>query len=106
MVDERRYGKCPHALVSAEQLNTSSIADKKELLLRARYDNIATTGGKSAIKKAIEKRQKKIGQKEKKSRPFARERLPIGESSTFAKRAFSSAEGPFVNQPEKRRRVA
>jgi len=47
-----------------------SIAEKKELLTKARYEDIASTGGKRAVKKAIEKKQKKIGQKEKKSRPF------------------------------------
>lgn len=47
------------------------IADKKELLVRARYDALAQAGGKSAVKRAIEKKQKKISQKEKKSRPFA-----------------------------------
>jgi len=38
--------------------------------VRARYEAIAEEGGKRAVKKAIEKRQKKIGQKEKKSRPY------------------------------------
>ncbi|KII93750.1 hypothetical protein PLICRDRAFT_171465 [Plicaturopsis crispa FD-325 SS-3] len=47
-------------------------SDKKDLLVRARYEALAASGGKGAVKKAIEKKQKKIGQKEKKSRPFAR----------------------------------
>ena len=38
--------------------------------MRARYEALAAEGGKRAVKKAIEKRQKKIGQKEKKSRPY------------------------------------
>ena len=47
------------------------IADKKAVRVRARMDAIAAMGGKRAIKKAIEKKQRKMGQKEKKSRPFA-----------------------------------
>ncbi|KAF8550044.1 DUF947-domain-containing protein [Imleria badia] len=47
-------------------------SEKKELLAKARLDAIASVGGKRAVKKAIEKKQKKIGQKEKKMRPFSR----------------------------------
>ncbi|KAF9221624.1 DUF947-domain-containing protein [Gyrodon lividus] len=47
-------------------------SEKRELLTKARFDAIASVGGKLAVKKAIEKKQKKINQKEKKSRPFAR----------------------------------
>jgi ribosomal RNA-processing protein 36 len=47
-------------------------ADKRSLLTRARYDAIAAGGGKGAVKKAIEKKQKKIAGKEKRSRPFGR----------------------------------
>ena len=47
-----------------------AIAEKRELLVKARYDALAAEGGKRAVRKAIEKKQKKIGQKEKKSRPF------------------------------------
>ncbi|THH16826.1 hypothetical protein EW146_g3877 [Bondarzewia mesenterica] len=45
---------------------------KKDLLLKARYDAVAAEGGRGAVRKAIEKKQKKISQKETKSRPFAR----------------------------------
>ncbi|KAK0245374.1 hypothetical protein EDD85DRAFT_800725 [Armillaria nabsnona] len=51
-------------------------ADKKNLLTRARYDALAQSGGERAVKKAIEKKQKKIGQKEKKSRPFGKRSAP------------------------------
>ncbi|KAJ7783744.1 hypothetical protein DFH07DRAFT_788967 [Mycena maculata] len=68
-------------------------ADKKEFLVRARYDALAAEGGKRAVKKAIEKKQKKIGQKEKKSRPFAKGGL---------KRQSGDGEG---GRPEKRRRI-
>ncbi|KAJ8486760.1 hypothetical protein ONZ45_g14558 [Pleurotus djamor] len=43
---------------------------KKELLVKARYDALSSEGGRQAVKKAIEKKQRKLGQKEKKSRPF------------------------------------
>lgn len=46
-------------------------ADEKAIRLRARLDDLAESGGKRAVKKAIEKKQRKVGQKEKKSRPFA-----------------------------------
>lgn len=42
--------------------------------MKARYEEIASTGGKRAVKKAIEKKQKKISRKEKKSRPFTASR--------------------------------
>jgi len=48
------------------------IAEKKKLLLKARYDAMAAEGGKRAVKKAIEKRRKKLSQSETKSRPFSR----------------------------------
>ncbi len=44
------------------------------MLTEARYEALAASGGERAVKKAIEKRQKKIGQKEKKSRPFGQKR--------------------------------
>ena len=47
-----------------------AIAEKRKLLVKARYDALAAEGGKRAVRKAIEKKQKKIGQKEKKSRPL------------------------------------
>ncbi|KAG8214606.1 hypothetical protein J3R82DRAFT_9676 [Butyriboletus roseoflavus] len=47
-------------------------SEKKKLLAKARLDAITSVGGKQAVKKAIEKKQKKIGQKEKKMRPFPR----------------------------------
>ncbi|KAJ3823597.1 hypothetical protein EV361DRAFT_888495 [Lentinula raphanica] len=47
-------------------------SERKELLVKARYDAIAKQGGQSAVKKSIEKKRKKIAQKEKKSRPFSK----------------------------------
>ena len=46
------------------------LAARKELLVRAKYEALESAGGKGAVKKAIEKKQKKINQKEKKKRPF------------------------------------
>jgi hypothetical protein len=54
------------------RLTNPSSADKRSFLTRARYDAIAAAGGRGAVRKAIEKKQKKISEKEKKSRPFTR----------------------------------
>lgn len=59
--EKRKKGKAGWWMKSAE---------KKELLIKARYDAIASSGGKRAVKKAIEKKRKKQSQKEKRSRPF------------------------------------
>ncbi|EKM61094.1 uncharacterized protein PHACADRAFT_82265 [Phanerochaete carnosa HHB-10118-sp] len=45
--------------------------DKKELLTRAKFEVLAEQGGRGAVRKAIEKKQKKTSQKEKKRRPYA-----------------------------------
>lgn len=68
------------------------IAEKKALLAKARLDAIASVGGKRAVKKAIEKKEKKVSQKEKKMRPFPRSegikwsdgkrRRPVGSAET------------------------
>jgi len=69
------------------------LADKKRLLVRARYAALAVHGGDRAVKKAIERKQKKIGQKEKKSRPFATGR-PAAVGDELLRKSFgSSAEG-------------
>ena len=47
------------------------IADRKEFLTKAKFEALAESGGRSAVRKAIEKKQKKVAQKEKKKRPFA-----------------------------------
>ncbi len=49
-----------------------SAADKKQLLLEAKFSALEERGGQRAVKKAIEKKQKKVAQKEKRSRPFAK----------------------------------
>jgi len=49
-------------------------SEKKAMLLRARYDALAASGKPGVVKKAIEKKQRKIAQKEKRSRPFRPDR--------------------------------
>ncbi|KAF9076231.1 hypothetical protein BDP27DRAFT_1398466 [Rhodocollybia butyracea] len=65
-------------------------SEKKELLVKARYNAITEQGGQKAVKKSIEKKRKKIAQKEKKSRPFAKESFT--ESSGSSKRHFESQD--------------
>jgi ribosomal RNA-processing protein 36 len=86
--------------------NGCGTADKRDLLVRARYDALAATGGKGAVKKAIEKKQKKISQKEKKSRPFARERSGgEGQESSSRKRPLNSGSSAEGRRFEKKRRM-
>ncbi|WVQ96029.1 hypothetical protein IAU59_003129 [Kwoniella sp. CBS 9459] len=46
--------------------------EKRDLLLKARFQALEKTGGKNAVKKAMEKKRRKVAIKEKKSRPFAK----------------------------------
>jgi ribosomal RNA-processing protein 36 len=46
--------------------------EKKDLLLKAKFEDLQKRGGQKAVKKAVEKKRKKVAGKEKKSRPFAR----------------------------------
>lgn len=86
--------------ISVKTAQHLRIADKKAVLLRARYEALATAGGKGAVRKAIEKKQKKISQREKKSRPFARSRPASEAGSRGTKRPSTDSGGP----PFKRRR--
>ncbi|OCF73236.1 hypothetical protein I204_06467 [Kwoniella mangroviensis CBS 8886] len=47
-------------------------SEKRDLLLKSKFESLEAQGGKSAVKKAMEKKRKKIASKEKKSRPFAK----------------------------------
>ncbi|KAJ4486064.1 hypothetical protein J3R30DRAFT_3326873 [Lentinula aciculospora] len=76
-------------------------SEKKELLVRARYDAIAEQGGQRAVKKSIEKKRKKIAQKEKKSRPFPKGGVAQSRSS---KRPLE--HDSHDRHREKRRKVA
>ncbi|WWD20276.1 hypothetical protein CI109_104752 [Kwoniella shandongensis] len=52
--------------------------EKRDLLLKARFETLEKKGGKTAVKKAIEKKRKKTASKEKKSRPFAKGESGMG----------------------------
>ncbi|KAH6917420.1 DUF947-domain-containing protein [Coprinopsis sp. MPI-PUGE-AT-0042] len=47
-------------------------SEKRKVVQKARFEALSSEGGHRAVKKAIDRKQKKIGQKEKKSRPYAR----------------------------------
>lgn len=79
---------------------------KKELMLKARYEALAEQGGRGAVRKVIEKRQKKAAQKETKSRPYARgeafSRTGAGERHReSAKRQGGWDDGPRTNKRRK-----
>ncbi|KAI0335200.1 DUF947-domain-containing protein [Cubamyces sp. BRFM 1775] len=72
-------------------------ADKKAMLLRAKYDALAASGGRGAVRKAIEKKQKKVSQKEKKKRPYVGGPPPsrmTGVTGQSRKRSRSGDGGP------------
>ncbi|KAI0788468.1 hypothetical protein C8Q75DRAFT_823966 [Abortiporus biennis] len=74
-------------------------SDKKELLTRAKFDALAASGGRGAVKKAIEKKQKKISQKEKKKRPF-----PASSQGSSGQRSWGAghdAERPRANKRQR-----
>lgn len=79
---------------------------KKELLLKARYEALAKDGGRGAVRKVIEKKQKKAAQKETKSRPYTRKeafgRVEAGERHReSAKRPRSGDDNPWSNKRRK-----
>lgn len=53
--------------------------EKRDLLLKSRFDALEAQGGKTAVKKAMEKKRKKTAQQEKKSRPFKPTKRPRAE---------------------------
>jgi len=61
------------------------LGEKQKLIMQARYEALAKEGGQRAVKKAIEKKQKKESQKEKRSRPYAK-----GEEGLSRKRTSDS----------------
>ncbi|KAA1471536.1 DUF947-domain-containing protein [Dentipellis sp. KUC8613] len=69
-------------------------AEKKKLLVKARYEAVAARGGKGAVKRAIERKQKKMSQKETKSRPFPRSSVGRPEGGSAKRRSFGQDEGP------------
>lgn len=86
-------------------INYIRSAEKRDVLVQARYEALAAGGGKGAVKRAIAKKQKKVGQKEKKSRPFPRGAFSsIGEHS---RQQISEGDSRGEGQSSgKRRRVA
>ncbi|TFK57130.1 DUF947-domain-containing protein [Heliocybe sulcata] len=79
-------------------------SDKKDLLMKARYEALASSGGSLAVKKAIEKKQRKISQKEKKSRPFPSRRAEGDNPGNKRHQALGSREQQG-GRPAKRQRV-
>ncbi|EPQ60679.1 DUF947-domain-containing protein [Gloeophyllum trabeum ATCC 11539] len=77
---------------------------KKELLTKARYEALASSGGGLAVKKAIEKKQRKISQKEKKSRPFAPRRTD-GETHRADNKRTGAPGSSEAQQRAKRQRT-
>ncbi|KAG1747904.1 uncharacterized protein EDB91DRAFT_1345081 [Suillus paluster] len=88
-----------------EKRGRGEIGVKKELLMKARYEDIASSGGKRAVKKAIEKKQKKTSQKEKRSRPFPAS-ADNGWGQKRPARFAPNEEGKGSNpNPSKRRKI-
>ncbi|KAJ2920362.1 hypothetical protein MD484_g194, partial [Candolleomyces efflorescens] len=78
-------------------------SEKSELLNKARFEAIAAEGGGRAVKKAIEKKQKKMGQKEKRSRPYAKG-AAFDQPSAPRKRFSNAASGE--GRPHKKKRYS
>ena len=82
MAYERMY-VLSHVLVLTATHLRFCTAEKRDVLLKARHDFLAETGGRSAVRKVIEKKQKKANQKEKRSRPsFAERSNPMADAHT------------------------
>jgi len=94
--NKRQQGKKPFWLKDAE---------KKKVFLKARYDAMAAEGGKRAVKKVIEKRRKKMSQKETKSRPFSRFTKPASASISQSSRK-RSVSGDNNAPVKKRQKMA
>jgi hypothetical protein len=88
------------AVVLSRCDRSSITGEKKDLLLKARFEALQAEGGKRAIKKAIEKKQKKVAGKEKKSRPFAKGAFGGGGGG-----GGGDAGGGADGGPRKRRKV-
>lgn len=60
-------------LIAGGQYLKVNKAEKKNLVMQARFEALAKEGGQKAIRKAIEKKGKKMSQKERRSRPYSKE---------------------------------
>jgi len=58
----------------------------QKVVVQARYEALAKEGGQRAVKRAIEKKQKKESQKEKRSRPYAKGEFSAKDSDRPVKR--------------------
>ncbi|KJA29470.1 hypothetical protein HYPSUDRAFT_50857 [Hypholoma sublateritium FD-334 SS-4] len=58
----------------------------QKVVVQARYEALAKEGGQRAVKRAIEKKQKKESQKEKRSRPYAKGEYSAKDSDRPVKR--------------------
>jgi ribosomal RNA-processing protein 36 len=83
-------------------ISLARIADRKEFLTKAKFEALAESGGRSAVRKAIEKKQKKINQKEKKKRPFA----PGEGRRESSKRLTFGGTSEHAGRPSKRQRTS
>lgn len=61
-----------------------SPGEKRDLLLKARFDALEQEGGKRAVKKAVDKKRKKVAGREKRSRPDGPGGAPVRKRSRQA----------------------
>ena len=54
------------------------VVEQRQLIMKARYEALAKEGGAQAVKKAMLKRQKKVSQSEKRSRPYKKHKGVVG----------------------------
>ncbi|KAH9050445.1 hypothetical protein EDB84DRAFT_374569 [Lactarius hengduanensis] len=89
--DKRQEGKKAYWLKNAE---------KKKLLLKARYDAAAVEGGKRAVKKIVQRKRRKLSQKETKSRPFSRNTNSVAPQPSRKRIAPRTDDGPTKKRPK------
>ncbi|KAI9445002.1 hypothetical protein H4582DRAFT_1845149 [Lactarius indigo] len=89
--DKRREGKKAYWLKNAE---------KKKLLVKARYDAVAAEGGKRAVKKIVQRKRRKLSQNETKSRPFSRNTNSVAPQP-YRKRIIPGTDDGPTNKRQK-----
>ena len=65
-----KKGKRLYDIFPSDLFDMWRVADQQQLVMKARYEALAKEGGARAVKKAILKKQKKVSQSEKRSRPY------------------------------------
>ncbi|KAG8844068.1 rRNA biogenesis protein rrp36 [Tulasnella sp. 330] len=80
-------------------------SEKKKILLRAKFDDLAKEGGQRMITTVLEKKQKKIAQQEKKARPYARGEFyrSDGDGGASEERYAGGGDGRRKGRSEPRR---